>query len=166
MEKEVFDVLSHLQTTFGEENITLSEGNFGMESFEVSPDIIQACCQLLKDNENTFFDSLSCITALDKATKETRFVIIYNLYSIPFDRHLMLRVNLEETENNFAKVPSITSVWASADWQEREVYDLFGIKFSDHPDLRRILLPADWEGYPLRKDYQEQEKYHGITVKY
>ena len=63
-------------------------------------------------------------------------------------------------------VPTLTSLWRTADWHEREAFDLFGIQFENHPDLRRILLPQDWEGHPMQKDYKEQKYYHGITVKY
>ena len=69
-------------------------------------------------------------------------------------------------KNKLPQVPSLVKIWKTADWHEREVYDLVGVNFKGHPDLRRILLPEDWEGHPLRKDYQEQEKYNGIKVKY
>jgi NADH-quinone oxidoreductase subunit C len=116
-----------------------------------------------------YFDSLSCITGMDNGPQAGTMEVIYNLYSIPYDLHLMLKVRLErpKTANDpLPEVPSLTGIWKSADWMERETYDLLGIRFSGHPDLRRILLPADWEGYPLRKDYELQEYYHGIKVRY
>jgi NADH-quinone oxidoreductase subunit C len=76
---------------------------------------------------------------------------------------LHLRVVLDREK---PEVPSLSGIWKTADWHEREAYDFFGIQFTGHPNLTRILLPADWEGHPLRKDYVEQERYHGIKVKY
>jgi NADH-quinone oxidoreductase subunit C len=89
--------------------------------------------------------------------------VIYTLYSIPNHFTLHLRVVLDRT---LPSVSSVSSIWRTADWHEREAFDLLGIQFSGHSDLRRILLPEDWEGHPLRKDYVEQSKYHGIQVKY
>ena len=81
--------------------------------------------------------------------REKPFEVVYHLYSVPFAKRVRLKVWLSEDE----EVESVYSVWPAANWYEREVYDMFGIKFANHPDLRRILLPEDWEGYPLRKDY-------------
>jgi NADH-quinone oxidoreductase subunit C len=89
--------------------------------------------------------------------------VIYTLYSIPNHITLHLRVILDRSS---PVISSVSSVWRTADWHEREAFDFFGIEFANHPDLRRILLPEDWEGHPLRKDYVEQSKYHGIQVKY
>ena len=89
--------------------------------------------------------------------------VIYHLYSIPYDLHLALSVELSRKQPT---VDSVTAIWRGANWHEREAYDLLGIQFNNHPDLRRILLPEDWDGFPLRKDYQEQENYHDIKVKY
>jgi NADH-quinone oxidoreductase subunit C len=120
-------------------------------------------CDFLWRNPNTYFDSLSCVTAIDLGEETGQMEVIYTLYSIPFHitMHLRVLVNREKPE-----VPSVCSIWKTADWHEREAYDFFGIQFLGHPNLTRILLPADWEGHPLRKDYVEQERYHGIKVKY
>jgi NADH-quinone oxidoreductase subunit C len=127
-----------------------------------SKDLLAVCDQLWR-NPNTYFDSLSCITAIDLGVESGQMEVIYTLYSIPFHVTLHLRVLLDR---NKPEVPSVSSIWKTADWHEREAFDFFGIQFIGHPNLTRILLPADWEGHPLRKDYVEQERYHGIQVKY
>ncbi|NBP67511.1 MAG: NADH-quinone oxidoreductase subunit C [Cytophagia bacterium] len=132
-------------------------------SIEVSSDKILAVCEALHKNPSCYFDMLSCITALDNGKEANTMEVIYNLYSIPFNHHLMLKVILPREK---PEIDSVISVWRTADWQEREAFDMYGIVFKGHPDLRRILMPADWEGYPLRKDYQAQEEYKGVTVKY
>jgi NADH-quinone oxidoreductase subunit C len=106
---------------------------------------------------------LSCITAIDLGPDAGQMEVIYTLYSIPFHVTLHLRVTLDRDK---PEVLSLSSIWKTADWHEREAYDFFGIQFIGHPNLTRILLPADWVGHPLRKDYVEQERYHGIKVKY
>ena len=117
----------------------------------------------LYQNDKLYFDMLSCITGLDNGPEANTMEVIYNLNSIPFNHQLMVKVILERSK---LTIPTLSHIWKTADWLEREVYDMYGIEFTNHPDLRRILMPADWEGYPLRKDYQEQEQYRGITVKH
>jgi NADH-quinone oxidoreductase subunit C len=117
----------------------------------------------LHSDEHTYFDSLSCLTAIDNGKEAGTMEVVYNLYSIPKNIVLMIKVTLLR-ENPV--VDSVADIWRTANWHEREAFDLFGIQFSNHPDLRRILLPNDWEGHPLRKDYIEQDKYHGMTVVY
>ncbi len=117
----------------------------------------------LHKKDNLYFDSLSCLTGLDNGVEANTMEVIYNLYSIPYDHHLMVKVILERTS---PILPTVTSIWKTADWQEREAYDMLGIKFLGHPDLRRILMPADWDGYPLRKDHTDQEYYRGIKIDY
>lgn len=124
---------------------------------------IHAVCSLLHENEKTYFDQLSCLTGLDNGVDKGTMEVIYNLYSIPFDLHLMLKTELNR---NNPSIDSVSDIWKTADWHEREAYDLLGIHFNNHPDLRRLLLPDDWEGFPLRKDYVEQEKYHDVVVKW
>lgn len=118
---------------------------------------------LLKTEADTFFDMLSCVTGIDNGPAKNTMEVVYTLYSIPNGHSLHIRIELDR---NKPEVPSLVDVWKSANWLERETFDLFGIVFIDHPDLRRILLPANWEGYPLRKDYVEQTEFHGIKVKY
>ena len=129
----------------------------------IKQEFILQVCELLHADEKTYFDQLSCLTGLDNGSESGTIEVIYNLYSIPYDLHLMLKVELERDNPT---IESVCGVWRTADWHEREAYDLLGIEFKNHPDLRRILLPADWEGHPLRKDYVEQEKYHDIVVKW
>lgn len=94
--------------------------------------------------------------------------VAYNLYSIPYNHHLMLKVKVPRNAEgeSIPAVPTVSHIWRTADWQEREIFDLLGINFTDHPDMRRILCAADWEGHPLRKDYRLQDYYHGIKVPY
>lgn len=104
-------------------------------------------CELLKSEQG--FNRLSSVTALDWYPQEPRFEIIYLLHSLDKNQRVRLKVELGEGE----EIDSVFSVWRTADWYEREVFDLFGVPFRQHPNLKRILMPEDWEGHPLRKDY-------------
>ena len=126
-------------------------------------------CQFLRDDERLFFDLLACITAIDNGPEVNTMDVFYNFTSIPYEHNLMVRVVIPRNSNTpnttLPSIPSVAHIWRTADWHEREAFDLVGIQFENHPDLRRILLPTDWNGHPLRKDYQEQEQYHGIKTK-
>lgn len=137
--------------------------NCSPEALIISSEILKSVCAILYQNEHCYFDMLSCVTGLDNGPEANTMEVIYNLYSIPFDRSLMLKVILDREK---AELDSLTDIWRTADWHERETFDLYGIQFIGHPDLRRILLPADWEGHPLKKDYEQQEYYRGIKVEY
>jgi len=152
-----------LVSTFGD-SVILKEEVTGLQAalFVHVEDLVPVC-SFLRDTEGLYFDFLSNITAVDY---EDHFTIVYHLSSLPYQHTVVLKVELEGNRSldELPEIPSITSIWRTADWHEREAFDLMGIYFSGHPDLRRILLPDDWEGYPLRKDYQEAEKYHGINI--
>lgn len=120
-------------------------------------------CQNLHQNERTYFDMLSCITALDNGPEPNTMEMIYNLYSISYNHHLTIKVSLSRAN---PEIPTVTHIWKTADWHEREAFDMFGINFIGHPDLRRILMPADWQGFPLKKDYKQQEYYRNIKLDY
>jgi len=121
----------------------------GQLSIRIERSRIVEVCDALKRDEAMPFNYLSDLTCVHYPDqREAPFEVVYNLYSIPKNERVRLKVSV-----NGEGVDSVTSVWPSADWLEREVYDLFGVVFRNHPDLRRILLPPDWEGHPLRKDY-------------
>jgi NADH-quinone oxidoreductase subunit C len=111
---------------------------------------IREACALLRDNPQFPFNFLSDITCVDWSPSEPRFEVVYHLLSIPNRERVRLKVRLDGSS---PVIESLTSVWAGANYFEREVFDLFGIRFTGHPYLRRILMPEDWEGHPLRKDY-------------
>ncbi len=110
---------------------------------------IVSLCVFLRDDPELSFNFLSDLTAVDYLGRKPRFDVVYHLYSLDKNHRLRLKVKVEESES----VPSVTSVWSTANWLEREVFDLLGIGFVGHPDLRRIVLPEDWKGHPLRKDF-------------
>lgn len=111
---------------------------------------IREACALLRDDANCPFNYLADVTCVDWYPAEPRFEVIYHLLSIPNKERVRLKVRLE---GDSLAVESVTSVWPGANYFEREVFDLFGIRFSGHPYLRRIQMPENWEGHPLRKDY-------------
>jgi len=107
-------------------------------------------CKFLHDDKDLDFDYLSNVCGVDYYPKKPRFEVVYHLYSIKKNHRVRIKVSVDESD---LTVDSVTDIWGSANWHEREIYDMFGIKFLNHPDLRRILMPDEWEGHPLRKDY-------------
>lgn len=113
----------------------------------VARELLGEICLYSRDEEK--FDWLSDLTALDWPKREKRFDIVLNMYS--FEKNERLRLKAQATADE--RVPSVQGIWATANWMEREVYDMFGVVFEGHPDLKRILMPDEWQGFPLRKDY-------------
>lgn len=129
----------------------------------VSTDDLLTVMEKLYHDPSTYFDMLSCITGIDNGPQAATMEVAYNLYSIPYNYHLMVKVIVSREKPT---IPSVSHVWKTANWHERELFDMFGIDIKDHPDLRRILMPADWEGHPLLKDYKHQEYYRDIKIEY
>ena len=117
-------------------------------TLEIAPAKISSICGFLKYDQG--FVRLSTVTAVDRYPAEPRFEVVYHLHSIQRNERVRLKCRVRGED---PVIESVTAVWRSANWYEREVFDLFGIRFVNHPDLRRILLPDEWEGHPLRKDY-------------
>src|SRR5689334_23435135 len=133
---------------FDSEAVTGGKFDWGELTLEVAPAKIASVCGFLKYDQK--FIRLSSVTAVDRYPSEPRFEVVYHLHSIERNERLRLKCRLP---GGNPAIESVTSVWRSANWYEREVFDLFGIQFPGHPDLRRIMMPDDWEGHPLRKDY-------------
>lgn len=141
-------ILARLKEKFPESILQSAEVR-GELTVVVRKEDIVSVCTFLRDDTELSFDFLSDLTAVDHLGREPRFDVVYHLYSLGKNRRLRLKVKVGEGES----VPSVTSVWSAANWLEREVFDMFGIRFDYHPDLRRILMPDDWVGHPLRKDF-------------
>jgi NADH-quinone oxidoreductase subunit C len=154
------DIYEILMEKFDGVLLALESGDIGESWIQVPASNIRDISKLLRDDPEFHFDMLMCLSGLHHP-KEEELEVVYHLHSTKLDHYLTLkvRVSIEKPE-----VPSVESVWKTADWHEREAWDLVGLKFEGHPDLRRILLPDDWEGHPLRKDYVQQEFYQGIPT--
>ena len=113
----------------------------------------------INSNEYLLFDYLMCISSYD-LPQNNKIGLAYNFYSTKLKHYIEIRIEFEDV----VEIESIESIWKAADWHEREAFDMMGVKFSNHPDMKRILLPEDWEGHPLRKDYKTPEYYNGMPV--
>ena len=151
---------------FGEAVIIAEEREQKQPALLIQTDLIAEVCLTLRDHPETWFDFLSCLTAVDYGLEQMRFGVVYHLSSIIKNHTLVLKVaqNNDRAAHNLPVFKSVSEVWKAAEWHEREAFDLLGAYFENHPDLRRILLPDDWEGYPLRKDYHTAESYHQIKI--
>lgn len=141
---------------------------------EVAPEAIHAVCLYLRDHEKLQFDTLSNLTAVDYLERDPKkkdpvsphLEVVYHLYSLPRKTAAKLKVLLPRWEGDVVgqlpRLASVADIWKIADWHEREAFDLVGVEFIGHPDLRRILCPEDWLGHPLRKDYEFPLEYEGI----
>jgi NADH-quinone oxidoreductase subunit C len=127
----------------------------------VRPQAIRDVCRYLCDDPDLRFDSLSNESGVDYKN-DGEIEVVYHLYSYTYRHLAVLKVR---TPRDNAVVPSVESIWKAAIWLEREIFDLLGVAFTDHPDLRRLLMPEDWVGYPLRKDFVEPDEYHGISTR-
>lgn len=143
---------------------------------EVAPEGLVEVSRYLRDEADLRFDMLNCITVVDyfepdaakaaKAGFKPHLEVVYHLWSVQHKVTLVVKVMLprwkDDLPGNLPEVPSVSALWPTADWHERETYDLSGVRFVGHPSLRRILCPEDWVGHPLRKDYEMPLEYHGV----
>jgi NADH-quinone oxidoreductase subunit C len=149
-------VAAALETNFPDA-ITSGHTERSEPTLFIAPSRIVEVCRFLKDEQR--FLRLSAVTAVDWHPADPRFEVVYLLHSLERNARLRLKCWVSEAE---PEIDSVTEIWRGSNWYEREIFDLFGIRFRNHPDLRRILMPNDWEGHPLRKDYPV----HGYKYSY
>ena len=172
-------MLDALKKKFGNQITGSSPAGVIDPWIEVAPEALPAVCLHLRDEKTLRFNYLNCISGVDyleldpkKAAKvdwKPHTEVVYHLWSLVHGHSLVLKVILprwkNDVEGELPEVPTVSHIWPTADWHEREVYDLSGVRFLGHPNMRRILCPEDWEGHPLRKDYEMPLEYHGIRGK-
>jgi len=168
-------IIERLQQRFGDA-IVAGHGPAG-DTWAATPvDALLDVCRYLRDEPDLGMDFLNCISGVDycasadrktgKVDWEPHLELVYHLMSLCYKHRLTLKVLLprwkDDQEGELPEAPSVAGLWRTAEWHEREVFDLCGVRFTGHPDLRRILCPEDWVGYPLRKDYEMPQQYHNI----
>ncbi|MFH1229988.1 MAG: NADH-quinone oxidoreductase subunit C [Planctomycetota bacterium] len=151
------EIFEKLKETMGKDSVEFVDDRLS-PFIKVKPDFIQKTALYLFENPDLFFNSLMNLTCVDYPDT---FTIVYHLFSMKHLHKITLKVTVDKT-NPF--VLTVENIWNAANWFEREVYDLFGVRFDGHSNMIRILLPDDWEGHPLRKDYQYPQTYRGIPL--
>jgi NADH-quinone oxidoreductase subunit C len=154
MEDHGSDDLRRLIEAFPEA-VLETHARFGDATAVVEASRVAEVMRRLRDDEGFAFEMLTDLTGVDYLGREPRFEVVYHLYSVSRNRRLRIKVRVPETP---AEVDTLVEIWPSANWMEREAWDLYGIRFRGHPDLRRILLYDDFEGHPLRKDYAKERR--------
>lgn len=154
------EIFEQLKNIFGEAVMELNDQVPTDPYLTVSTDKLFEICHTLRDHELFQFDYLMCLSGLDL---DENVGVVYHLYSMRLKHRLVLKVFVPKAD---PAVPSVERIWRSADWHEREAYDLLGIQFVGHHNLIRILCPYDWVGHALRKDYETPETYHGMKISY
>lgn len=155
------EIIERVKARFGADIFEATVDGVIDPFIKVAPAKVKDIGIFLRDTDELLFDALMCLSGVDYTGG--KLGVVYHLHSMKWNHNIVLKVEVP-VEN--PHVQSVESVWKTANWHEREAFDLIGIRFDGHPDLRRILMPYDWEGHPLRKDYQVPEYYNGMKVPY
>lgn len=155
------EIHSILKERFGDAVLDAKLEGVLNPSIKIAPDKTKEVSLFFRDDPRMLFDALMLLTGMDYTGG--KLGVVYHLDSTKLNQKIVLKADV--TIDN-PHVQSVESIWKTANWQEREAFDMYGIIFDGHPDLRRILMPDDWEGYPLRKDFKVPEFYNGMKVPY
>jgi NADH-quinone oxidoreductase subunit C len=154
------ELFTHLSAKVGDAVYDFTTAGTKDPFFKVKADRWLEVAQVLKDDPHLALDFCDNITAVDWL-KQGRIDVVYHFYSYAKKHQCVVKIELTRDK---PQVASVANLWRAADWNEREQFDLLGVEFLGHPDLRRIMMPDDWVGHPLRKDYKEQESYRGMST--
>ena len=152
------EIYNKLKSEFGDAVIEFNEALPTDSFILISADKLFDICHSLRDYDEFLFDYLMCLSGTDLGEN---IGVVYHLYSMKYKHKLILKVTAPKTD---PRIPSVEKIWRTADWHEREAFDMIGVQFEGHHNMIRILCPYDWEGYPLRKDYVAPEIYHDMKV--
>lgn len=164
-------ICSCLQSQLPEGSVRLHQASAGESWLELTREVFSQAMRILREESSLAFDHLRLITAVDSYSPDnsspdnsspgssSHFSVVYHLTSYQYLHSICIHVDVPRDD---PRIDSLCAIWPGADWQEREAFDMMGIEFLGHPNLQRILLPLDWEGHPLRKDYSMPSEYHGI----
>ena len=155
------DIFHRIAERFGPEAVVSHDEEVLDPYCIIQSELTADICRFLQQEADLAFDCLSNMSGVD-FLKDEKIQVVLHLYSYPHRHKIVLKVDVPR---DAPEMPSVEGVWKAANWLEREIYDLLGVNFTGHPDLRRLLMPEDWVGHPLRKDFVEPEEYHGISTR-
>ena len=144
------DPLLEVLRTINPDPVLATDEFRGELTIVVDKSSLPACALLLRDSPDLAFDSLRDVCGVDYSRRPDRFEVVYHLYSLKHNHRVRLKVRVDEAD---LRVPTVSDIWPAANWSERETFDMYGIEFDGHPDMRRIYMPPEFEYYPLRKDF-------------
>jgi NADH-quinone oxidoreductase subunit C len=161
------DILKKITQKFGETDFKWVDDHTGDPYLVIPVERLRELAVYLKEEPALEFDTLASISGVHQIEETDKIEVIYHLFSIRHRHRLIFKVQLEHPLilfHYYLRVDTVSDIWSAAGWLERETYDMVGVHFRGHRDFRRLLLPPDWQGYPLLKDYQEPKTYQGITT--
>jgi NADH-quinone oxidoreductase subunit C len=159
--KQTEEIFDYLKERLGEAVLEFIPAETGQPWITADPGSVRKIAAFLRDDQELRFNSLMCLSGVHYPDAD-ELGVTYHLHSTTFGHTIVLKTRVPAAN---PRVQSVEQVWKTADWHEREAWDMYGIRFDGHPNLVRILCPEDWEGHPLRKDYMQQESYMGVSTR-
>ncbi len=164
---ETQDILQRMKSSLREIDLQWVEDQSGDSYLVIPKENMRVMARFLKNDPQLAFDTLMCLSGVHHLGEPEQMEVVYHLYSVRHRHQIIIKVKVDRPlvfPHYYLRVRTVSDIWPAAEWMEREVYDMFGIHFEGHRDFRRLLLPPDWLGHPLQKDFREQDVYGGIST--